>query len=168
LKKILFVLIISIAIACTRQVPQLPANKANAADSSGVALQLVNEKLITGEDSILDSYVRNKKAGFTKTSSGLWLKVEKKTKGNKLKKLDYCKITYRIFSLSDSLLIEKTDTIIIAKKQIISGIEEALLKMNRGEEATLIVPWYLGYGMKGNGKEIPPYTSILVKIQLHN
>ena len=29
------------------------------------------------------------------------------------------------------------------KKQIIKGVEEALLMMHPGEKATLIVPWYL-------------------------
>ena len=162
------ILILFAAIACTRQVPQLPANKSTTTDSVGLAIQAINQRLIVGEDSVLEAYVQKKKLGVVKTSSGLWLKIEKNTEGEKLKDLESCKIHYRILSLADSLLLEKTETIIIGKKQVINGIEKALLQMNKGEEATALIPWYLGYGMKGNGNEIPPYTSIIVRLHLLN
>lgn len=148
--------------------PQLPANKSNTTDSVGLAIQTANQRLIAGEDSVLEVYVQKNKLGVVKTSSGLWLKIEKNTEGEKLKDLESCKIHYQMFSLADSLLLEKTETILIGKKQVINGIENALLQMNKGEEAAVLIPWYLGYGMKGNGAEIPPYTSIVVNLHLLN
>ena len=40
--------------------------------------------------------------------------------------------------------------------------------MNSGNEATIIIPWYLAYGLKGNNAEIGPYTSIIVRISVIN
>jgi hypothetical protein len=165
LKKIILLFTIYLAIACTRQAPQLPANKAIESDSVGIAIQTSNQRLITGEDSIIASYVSTRTEKFQKTSSGLWIYSEKTAKTTKLKNGDNCKIKYRIYSFTDSLLDQKTEFIIIGKKQVVNGIEEAILLMNNSDSAILILPWYLGYGMKGN-ENVPPYTSVVVKLEI--
>jgi FKBP-type peptidyl-prolyl cis-trans isomerase len=166
LKKISFIyFILFAAIACVRQAPQLPANKAIESDSVGMAIQNANQRLIAGEDSILATYVSTRTEKFQKTSSGLWIYTERTAKATKLKNGDNCKIKYHIYSLTDSLLDQKTESIIIGKKQVINGIEEAILLMNNSDSAILILPWYLGYGMKGN-EYVPPYTSVVVKLQI--
>lgn len=144
----------------------MPANKTTATDSVGLAIQSANQLLIEGEDSVLTEYVQKNKLSFTKTSSGLWIKISKHTQGVELKDLDSCKIAYKILSLENKTLLTKTETIIIGKKQVINGLEEALLSMKKGEEALLLVPWYLGYGMKGDGNNISAYTSILINVQI--
>jgi hypothetical protein len=165
LKKIILLFTIYLAIACTRQTPQLPANKAIESDSVGIAIQTSNQRLITGEDSIIASYVSTRTEKFQKTSSGLWIYSEKTAKTTKLKNGDNCKIKYRIYSFTDSLLDQKTEFIIIGKKQVVNGIEEAILLMNNSDSAILIMPWYLGYGMKGN-ENVPPYTSVVVNLEI--
>lgn len=166
LKQLIIILFFIAAIACTRQAPQLPANKNLTVDSVNLAIQAANQRLIEGEDSVLEAYVQQKKLNVVKTNSGLWLRIQKKTDGPELKDFESCRIKYRVFSLNDSLLKEKTETIVFGKKQVINGIEEALHKLNKGDEALLIVPWYLGYGMKGDGSQIPPYTSLVVNLYL--
>ena len=95
----------------------------------------------------------------------MWIYSEKTAKTTKLKNGDNCKIKYRIYSFTDSLLDQKTEFIIIGKKQVANGIEEAILLMNNSDSAILIMPWYLGYGMKGN-ENVPPYTSVVVKLEI--
>lgn len=161
----IIILFLFAVIACIRQAPQLPANKAIESDSIGMAIQTSNQRLITGEDSIIASYVSTRTEKFQKTSSGLWIYSEKTAKTTKLKNGDNCKIKYSIYSYTDSLLYQKTEFIIIGKKQVINGIEEAILLMNNSDSAILILPWYLGYGMKGN-ENVPPYTSVVVKLEI--
>jgi FKBP-type peptidyl-prolyl cis-trans isomerase FkpA len=152
------------AIGCTRQSPQLPANKQSNIDSLSLAVQSANQRLIAGEDSILSAYIQKRKLKLTQSSSGMWYSINSKNKGNKPQELESCKLWYSISLLSDSLLLEKTETIIIGKKQIINGIEEAVLLMHQGDEALLIIPWYLAYGMKGS-EDVAPYTSIKVMLK---
>lgn len=160
-----FVLLVWVATACVRQSPQLPANKATAADSAGYAMQRANERLVTGEDSVLMAYVLSSGLNLSRDASGLWMHVETKTSGPLLKELETCSIHYRIFSLSNELLYEKTETITMGKKQVISGIEIALRSMRKNEQAQLLVPWYLAYGLQGNGNRIPPYTSLRIELK---
>lgn len=164
MKEILFVLLICIAIACTRQVPQLPANKVTAADSSGVALQFANEKLISGEDSIVQNFIAKANIHYQKSNSGLWYKIYNvKNNQNKPEHGQSCKIDYKVYSLENKLLFTETKNFIIGKKQLINGIEEAFLYLSEGDSAVAVVPWYIGYGIKGN-QEIPPYTSVVVQL----
>lgn len=164
MKKLSIFLILIAAIGCTRQAPQLPANKQSGIDSLTLAVQTANQRLIAGEDSLLSAYIHQHDLDFTMTSTGLWYKFETQNIGKKPQELEACKLWYRISLLSDSLLLEKTETILIGKKQIINGIEEAVLLMHQGDEAHLIIPWYLAYGMKGS-ETVPPYTSIKVHVK---
>ncbi len=159
------VLFLFTAIACTRQAPQLPSNKATEMDSSAVSLQLVNEKLILGEDSILANFVKKSGIDFKKSNSGLWYKTSMaNNKNNKPIQGESCEIDYKVYSLQNKLLFNETKTLVIGKKQIINGVEEVLLNLSKNDSAIAIIPWYIGYGIKGN-EYIPPYNSVLVYIK---
>jgi len=165
LKKLSIFLILIAAIGRTRQSPQLPANKQSNIDSLSIAVQSVNQRLIAGEDSILSAYIQKRKLRLTQSSSGLWYSINSKNKGNKPQELESCKLWYSVSLLTDSVLFEQTETVVIGKKQLINGIEEALMLMKIGDEAHLVIPWYLAYGMKGYGDEVPAYTSIKVHLK---
>ena len=69
-------------------------------------------------------------------------------------------------SIRGKLLKTEEKQVVIGKKQLIVGLEEGLKLMNRGDSATFIIPWYLAYGMKGDGSLIPAYTSIICKMNV--
>lgn len=161
---ILYILLLTIA-SCTRQAPQLPANKQLQVDSLAISVQKANELLIAGEDSIIAAYIRTKGLKMTQSTSGLWYEIKSKNTGKKPRELENCKLWYSVSLLTDSIVMERTETIVIGKKQIINGIEEALMLMSPGDEAHLLIPWHLAYGMKGSGDEVPAYTSIKVHLK---
>ena len=161
---ILYILLLTIA-SCTRQAPQLPANKAQGVDSMALFTQKANELLVESEDSIVALYVRSKGLDMTQSESGLWYKINSKNSGEKPRELETCKVWYSVSLLTDSVVLEQTETIVIGKKQIINGIEEVLMLLNKGDEAHMVIPWYLAYGMKGCGDEVPAYTSIKVHLK---
>lgn len=154
--------------SCSKPSPQLPANKANNSDSLTNNLIKLNEELIENEDSLINELVNRKYADFNKSNLGFWYKLKSKPVGDFLKNNDICSVNYNIYTLEEDLIFSKKETITIGKKEIITGIEECLKLMNRGDEATIIIPWYLAYGLKGNNAEIGPYTSIIVRICVIN
>jgi FKBP-type peptidyl-prolyl cis-trans isomerase FkpA len=49
---------------------------------------------------------------------------------------------------------------------IIEGWNEALLLMNEGSKATLVIPSKLGYGDQGSGDAIPPFSTLVFNVEL--
>lgn len=157
----------TLTLGCTKKSAQLPANKNTAVDTLKLSVQNANRVLIDGEDSLLQVYVSKNYPEMKKTETGLWyLSLTSGQSGEKAKDLETVTITYEILSLDSLLLKSKRENIVLGKKQIINGIEEGLKLMHKGDKMLLIVPWYLAYGMKGDGNQIPPYTSVMVKVQL--
>lgn len=50
---------------------------------------------------------------------------------------------------------------------VIQGWEEALSRMSNGDKATLIIPFWLGYGDENMG-QIPPYSTLVFDIEITN
>ena len=83
---------------------------------------------------------------------------------------DICTVEYTMYSLKDSLQFVKSDKISfeIGKKQTVTGLEEGVKLMGRKNAGWLVVPWYLAYGVKGDGSEVEPYTSVVFEVKSVN
>lgn len=155
-------------VSCQKQLPQLPANKNYAIDTVGEGLLKINEALILSEDSILTDFISKSDSNFTKHKQGFWYKMNLHTKSETLKTDSKCTIRYSVYLLDGKFCKTEKSTIVIGKNQVVTGVEELLKQMHKGEKATLVLPWYLAWGMKGDGERIPPYTSVLIYLQLDN
>ncbi len=54
----------------------------------------------------------------------------------------------------------------IGRGRVIAGLDEALASMKKGEKRTLIIPWWLGYGIDGKGDAIPPRATLVFEVEL--
>jgi len=155
-------------ISCNRQSPQIPSNKGNVIDKNAVSLLGINQNLAKKEDVLLEKYALQSDKAFKKSEIGFWYKIDQLGKGSKIKDSVTCKFSYTLMSIKGKLLETGEKQITIGKKQIVTGLEEGLKLINKGGSTTIIIPWYLAYGMKGNAPLIPPYTSITYKIKVFN
>lgn len=162
---ILSIFMLSSFTSCNKQQPQLPSNKGNFADKNIAVLLDINKNLATKEDSILKSFVKGD-TSYKRNALGFWYKIDKKTNGDFIKNKKGCNFSYKLLLINGKVLQEDDKKIIFGKKQLVSGLEEGLKLLHQGEKATFIIPWYLGYGMKGMEPIVPPYTSLIYQIKL--
>lgn len=152
--------------SCHKPTPQLPSNKGKVENENVASLLQVNVDLALREDSVLASLVKSHYDGFMKSELGYWYKVTQKTNGDLLKEKETCRIKYELLLIDAKLVQQAEMKITLGKKQIVTGLEEGLKLLRKGETATFIIPWYLGYGRKGLDQIVPPYTSLIFNVEL--
>ena len=161
---IAFVFLIGFS-SCNKPSPQLPSNKGNTVDENIAKMLSINKTLALKEDSILNQFTKTDKT-FKKSELGFWYKIDQTAAGKFIKDKDSCNFTCKMLLINGQVVLEDQKQIVIGKKEIVMGLEEGLKLMHKGESATFIIPWYLGYGMKGSEPLVPPYTSLIYKIKI--
>jgi len=151
--------------SCKRQAPQLPSNKNIAVDTAIASLLTINKDLIHKEDSLLEIYVKSKNETFKRSELGFWYKIDESGTGVGIENKASYNFWYKLSILNGKEIENSKKTVVIGKKQLVIGLEEGLKLLHKGDSATFIIPWYLGYGMKGN-ENVPPYTSLRYEVKI--
>jgi FKBP-type peptidyl-prolyl cis-trans isomerase FkpA len=104
------------------------------------------------------------------TKSGLWYMVGKNSNKEKCVEGDTIRMNYKISLLDGTVCYSSDDlgpkTFIVGKGQVISGLEEGILLVNKNSNAKFIIPPHLGYGLIGDEKKIPARATIIYDIEL--
>jgi FKBP-type peptidyl-prolyl cis-trans isomerase len=162
-----FVLCLCIGIgSCKKQVPQLPSNKTVVDHSDEKGLLIINENLAAREDSILEIYASKNDKALKKADLGFWYKIAHSGSKTRIADKANCSFSYKLLLISGKMVDKGRKQIVIGKKQIVVGLEEGIKLIHHGDSAVFIIPWYLGYGMKGEESLVPAYTSIIYEIKL--
>ncbi len=167
LKLFLLCLFCLIITSCKKQSPQLPSNKGIEIDKNEKSLLKINHQLTIKEDALLKKYVE-RNGTFKKNDLGFWYKIIQSGTGSGIRDSSVCKISSKLRLLNGKILKSELNQFVMGKKQLVVGLEEGIKLMHKGDSAIFVIPWYLGFGMKGEEPLIPPYTSIIYEIKLLN
>lgn len=109
------------------------------------------------------------KEGVKSTPSGLQYKILKPGIGAYPKATDKVEVHYEGKLLNGKVFdssFERGQTIQFGLNQVIKGWTEGMQYINEGGEIELYIPYQLAYGEKGAGKDIPPYSTLIFRVQL--
>lgn len=145
--------------------------------------QAVMKKYMEAENEAIKKYVEENKIKTAPTESGLYVIEKTKGKGGKPVAGSKVKVKYTgrlmdgtVFDTSDEAIAKKNDIydqrrtyepyeFPVGMGQVIPGWDEAILMLNAGTKAQLIIPSTLGYGPQQNGP-IPPFATLLFDVEL--
>ena len=110
-----------------------------------------------------------KRPGVKVTPSGLQYEVLDATIGQKPKATDTVRVHYE-GTLPDGTVFDSSykrgEPISFPLNGVIAGWTEGLQLMSVGSKYKLFIPYHLGYGERGAGAMIPPYSALVFTVEL--
>jgi FKBP-type peptidyl-prolyl cis-trans isomerase len=122
------------------------------------------------ENNRIADFIKARNITATPTSSGLYYIETKKGSGKKVENGMIASISYKGMFL-DSTQFDGSEgkppfEVAVGQGMVIQGWDEALLLMNEGGKANLIIPYRLAYGPRGYRPVIAPYSTLLFEIEV--
>jgi len=156
------VLLIPLAfISCSNQTEKKP----DAARPGSGAMADLNSYMVQKDRERIQNYIERKNLRMTETSTGLWYQILKEGEGALYRENDNIVMEYDCSLLDGTKCYSSKDLgpreLILGRSGIEAGLNEGLRLLNPGSEAVFIIPPFLGYGLLGDRKLIPP-RAILV------
>lgn len=159
-------LIILLLLSCGRHT----AENGNAVKPGQKDMEAMNRFLVEKDRERIINYMERKGLSMTETPSGLWYQITKAGEGPNLRENDKITFEYECSLLDGTLCysskIDGPKEIIPARSNIEAGLYEGLRLLKPGSEAIFVMPPFLAYGLRGDGKKIPPRSVIVYKVNI--
>jgi len=129
-----------------------------------------NKENITIEDRQIDDYLARRNWSFKKTASGLRYTIYRRGGGLQPKSGQRVSLEYTLSLIRGDEVYNSLDQgpmiFTVDHEEQVSGIHEFVKLMHVGDKVKLIVPSYLGYGVTGDEKKIPPRATLIYDLSL--
>jgi len=130
----------------------------------------LNRYLIQKDREVIENYIERKNLTMTESPTGLWYSVDKEGRGEYLKDNDRIYLEYECSLLDGTLCYSSAELgpkeIVLGKTDLEQGMNEGLRLLKVGAEAIFIMPPFLAFGLVGDGKKIPPRTTIVYSVRI--
>ena len=138
-----------------------------------MAREAEKQRMKDREAAQIKTYLEENRITEQPSSSGLIMVTLEKGEGATPVAGEKVVVDYIVYNLSgveldNSLKKGEPAEFVAGKGQVIRAWDEAILKMNRGGRAKLIVPSRLAYGTRGREGMVEPYEPLVFEITLRN
>lgn len=131
-----------------------------------------NKLIVRDEAKDIELLIRRYGWKMKSTGTGLYYDILSQKEGTLLQKADEVDIKYSISLINGKEVYNsKRDgikTVKIEESDEPVGLHELLKMMRVGEKAKAIIPSHLAYGILGDNDKIPPYATLIYKIEIIN
>lgn len=128
------------------------------------------QKLKDEEEVKFAEYLKKENITVEPSATGLYKIVSKEGEGEvaegKNVRVHYTGMLLDGTIFDSSIKRNTPFTFQLGKNTVIPGWEEGIATMKKGEKARFIMPSSLGYGAKGAGNSIPPYSSLIFDVEM--
>lgn len=109
------------------------------------------------------------KNGVVVLPSGLQYMVLKEGEGRQPKATDKVRCHYEGMLIDGTLFdssVQRGEPAVFGLNQVIAGWTEGVQLMKEGAKYRFFIPYNLGYGERGAGQQIPPYSTLVFDVEL--
>lgn len=158
--------ILVLVTGCDRTKPGRPANNPLTYPES---LINANKEAVLEESGQIDDFVSRHQWKMDKTSTGLRIMKTKNGIGASAQSGRTVTLSYTLTDLAGDTIYTALDdgplVFRVGKGQVISGLEEAILLLNVGDRAKIIIPSHLAYGLIGDQKKIRQKATLVYDVE---
>lgn len=162
----LLLLVLGSVVSCS----QVNAPKEQV-DSEKLKESLIKANIVISqvEEEQINDFIERYGWEMRTTGSGLRYMIYKQGLGAKAEKGKVVTINYTLRSISGDIIytsdIGGPLEFEIGRGKIESGLEEAILLMQVGDKAKIILPSHLGFGLAGDDHKIPPKATLIYDVE---
>jgi len=118
----------------------------------------------------INDFIERHRWEMQKTGSGLRYVIYKQGNGAKAEEGKIAKVNYSLSLITGDVVYFSAEggpmVFMIGKGGVESGLEEAILLLQVGDKAKIIIPSHLGFGLAGDDHKIPPKATLIYDIEL--
>jgi len=141
-----------------------------SSDSLKEPLEKANKHMIQVENEDIANYISRHEWDMKATGTGLRYMIYKQGTGNQAEAGDSVVINYKVNLINGIDCYSSKETgplrFLTGKSDVINGLEEAVLLMKVGDNAKVIIPSHLAYGLLGDEEKIPKRATLVYDIEL--
>jgi FKBP-type peptidyl-prolyl cis-trans isomerase len=130
----------------------------------------LNSYLIKKDRERIKNYIERKNLIMSESPTGLWYQIIKQGSGKSFSENDKVIMEYECSLLDGTRCYSSKDLgpkeVTLGRSEMEAGLNEGLRLLNPGAEAIFIIPPYLGYGLIGDRKMIPPRAVIVYNVNI--
>lgn len=127
-----------------------------------------NRTIAQSEETSINEYVARRKWDMQKLPEGVRLWEYEKGRGPKVNVEDSVHIVYSVEAINGKLIYSDiTDDYVAGRRQQMIGLDQAVLQLNVGSRAKVILPSNLAYGIGGDGDRIPQSAILVIDVKVN-
>ncbi len=129
-----------------------------------------NQFLVGKDMDLIKAYIKRRNWDMEFSKTGLGYQIYKHGKGKKVEIGNLVTLEYSLSLLDGTVCYSSEDdglkTFRVGQGGVEAGLEEGVLMLQEGDRARLILPPYLGHGLVGDQKRIPPRAVLIYEIEV--
>ncbi len=169
----LYLIIVALTVAsCAGNESQVntTANPTMSTGNMREDLIASNKQRMLAEMEQINSWVERRGFQMNDTQTGLkWMVLAEGT-GPKPRLLSEVELKYTIHSLEDEYIYSSDSSgtlkLVVGQSDEPSGLQEGLLLIPEGTKARFVIPYFLAYGLTGDGDKIGNAMSLVYDVEL--
>ena len=164
----LTLLLLAWATSCGEkpQEPVVPVSK----DEMKSSMEKANRYLLNEEEEDIANYIKRHGLEMVSTGTGLRYQILKPGSGKQVVKGERVTLEYELGSVAGDLFYSSerdgVKSFIVGDGTVEAGLDEAMTCLHHGDEAKLILPFHLAYGLHGDDNRIPQYATLVYSIKV--
>jgi FKBP-type peptidyl-prolyl cis-trans isomerase len=134
------------------------------------SMETANRYLLNEEEEDIANYIKRHGLEMTSTETGLRYQILKQGSEKRIEKGEKVTLEYELGSIAGDLFYSSekdgVKSFVVGEGGVESGLDEAMTYLHWGDQAKLIIPFHLAYGLHGDDNRIPEYATLVYTIKV--